>query len=67
MEILKDKTSEEIAYILYEKTKDMDFADYEETKEQDIAMLEDSLENLKGLALYNEWATILYNTLQLLN
>lgn len=67
MEMLNDRTSEEIAIKLYESCKDMDWADYEDTKEQDIAEIEESLDILKILALYNDWAKILWNILQRIN
>lgn len=70
MEILNDKDNREIAEILFENAKDMDFADYEDDKEQIINDLENAIYYLKTIAKneYNqEYFRTFYNVLQCLN
>lgn len=70
MEVLNDKDNREIAEILFENAKDMDFADYEDDKEQIINDLENAIYYLKTIAKneYNqEYFRTFYNTLQCLN
>lgn len=70
MEILNDKDNREIAEILFENAKDMDFADYEDDKEQIINDLENAIYYLETIAKneYNqEYFRTFYNVLQCLN
>lgn len=70
MKILNDKDNREIAEILFENAKDMDFADYEDDKEQIINDLENAIYYLKTIAKneYNqEYFRTFYNVLQCLN
>lgn len=70
MEVLNDKDNREIAEILFENAKDMDFADYEDDKEQIINDLENAIYYLKTIAKneYNqEYFRTFYNVLQCLN
>lgn len=65
---MKDiKSVEELALILYENSKDMDFMDYEETKEQTLSKLQEALYQIEAIAKneYNKdyWRTF-WNALQ---
>ena len=70
MEILEEKSIQELANNIYENIKDMDYMDYEESKEATVAELENVLYQLKAIAQndYNQdyWRTF-WNALQLLN
>ena len=62
MELLEEKSIEEIADKLYEMAKDMDYMDYEEEEEQIKADIENALYNLKAIA-QNEYNFDYYKTL----
>ena len=70
MELLEDKSCEEIARTLYNYAEDMDYLDYEETREQTENELINALEQIKAIAKneYNSdyWRTF-WNALQYLN
>lgn len=70
MEILEEKSIQELANNIYENIKDMDYMDYEESKETTITELENVLYWVKATAQnsYNSdcWRTF-WNALQLLN
>lgn len=70
MELLEDKSCEEIAQTLYNYAEDMDYLDYEETREQTENELINALEQIKAIAKneYNSdyWRTF-WNALQYLN
>lgn len=61
------KSVEELALILYENSKDMDFADYEDTKEKTLNELQEALYQIETIAKneYNKdyWRTF-WNALQ---
>lgn len=44
------KSVEELALILYENSKDMDFADYEDTKEKTLNELQEALYQIEAIA-----------------
>lgn len=67
MELLEEKTTQEIAENLYELSKDMDYMDYEEEKENIINDLENALYYIRTIAQneYNqEYFRTFYNILQ---
>lgn len=70
IELLEDKSCEEIAQTLYNYAEDMDYLDYEETREQTENELINALEQIKTIAKneYNSnyWRTF-WNALQYLN
>ena len=70
IELLEDKSCEEIAQILYNYAEDMDYLDYKETREQTENELINALEQIKTIAKneYNSnyWRTF-WNALQYLN
>lgn len=69
MEIIEDKSIQELACDLYESTKDIDHMDYKDTEEQTINELIDALYHLKTVAQneYNQdYFRTLWNCLQLM-
>lgn len=70
MELLEDKSCEEVAQTLYNYAEDMDYLDYEETREQTENELINALEQIKTIAKNehnaNYWRTF-WNALQCLN
>lgn len=67
MELLEEKSTQEIAEKLYELSKDMDYMDYEEEKESVINDLENALYYIKTISQneYNqEYFRTFYNILQ---
>ena len=70
IELLEDKSCEEIAQTLCNYAEDMDYLDYEETREQTENELINALEQIKTIAKneYNSnyWRTF-WNALQYLN
>ena len=67
MELLEEKTTQEIAEKLYELSKDMDYMDYEEEKENVINDLENALYYIKTISQneYNQdYFRTFYNILQ---
>ena len=67
MELLKEKSTQEIACKLYELAMDMDYMDYEDEKEKIIAKIEEAIYNIKTIAKneYNkDYWRILYNILE---
>lgn len=67
MELLEEKSTQEIAENLYELSKDMDYMDYEEEKESVINELENALYHIKTIAQNEhnqEYFRTLYNILQ---
>ena len=61
MDIIQEKSIEEIANTLYELSKDMDFMDYEEEKEQIKSDIENTLYYLKAIA-QNEYNADYFRT-----
>lgn len=67
MELLEEKSTQEIAENLYELSKDMDYMDYEEEKESVINDLENALYHIKTIAQNEhnqEYFRTFYNILQ---
>ena len=61
MEILEEKSIEEITDTLYELSKDMDYMDHEEEKEQIKSDIENTLHYLKAIA-QNEYNADYFRT-----
>ena len=69
MEILENKSVEELSEYLYNLTKDMDFLDNEETKEKELEDIKNFLYHLKTISKneYNEkYFKTFWNLLQLI-
>lgn len=67
MELLEEKSTQEIAENLYELSKDMDYMDYEEEKENIVNDLENALYYIKTIAQNEhnqEYFRTFYNILQ---
>lgn len=67
MELLGEKSTQEIAEKLYELSKDMDYMDYEEEKENVINDLENALYYIKTISQNEhnqEYFRTFYNILQ---
>jgi uncharacterized protein YpuA (DUF1002 family) len=61
MDIIQEKSIEEIADTLYELSKDMDYMDYEDEKEQVKSDIENTLYYLKAIA-QNEYNADYFRT-----
>lgn len=61
MELLEEKSPQEVAERLYELAQDMDYMDYEDEEEQIKADIENAIYNLKAIA-QNEYNFDYYRT-----